>query len=1020
MKLTKLVICFVLLLLFSQLDILFAAAVEKDDTSRMMDITKWHDVGNIWLRVSNYGFFGSGSNRPQWPSLEYPGGSGIDYLYQGALWFGAKKVRRDIQGRRLFWNTWPNPANENDVVAEGSENFDPTIHTQVVVDTLVATGFDGDYSYYELLPAYFPFESNYLGPQYGEYNPYDRVITQSIRTQRAGVDDDGDGWIDEDPVGMAYPFRVAGELPEEIQALGGAYLHEHDPIFQSSLILQNIDIWFPLGFIDLGQDPSNGIFNYTMAKDDDSDGIIDEDGSPISEQDYFSYYYDFSPFTPLGDPRHRERKHGQSASAFEHYPLNIKVRQLSHQWSYEFIKNLVYVEFNITNKNPVDTLYDCAMAIYMDCDVGPQAWDGDARSLDDVSGYVAGSGYEFAYTRDFDGDGGLTSGWIGARVCSPDPEELEFACWVWTRGDGPDDRRPRRIPPLPGLITSNEKYWLITGRNPNPDKFRALRPEGWTPSDNPNYEEPTPNDTRFLFSFYGDMQGTTNPTAGSWNLAPNRTMKIVVAVFPGENLEDLKRSALWAKEVYRVPQTLETVILPDIEPHYLPPEPPTIPKMYAELADNGNRIDVYWDNRSEFTVDRMVVSSEQIGWQVWDPRRTDSYLPNYPFGIPEEDWPEHFKPPTNEDEYNPNALVNPWTGNRLRHDFQGYALYGRSGTGIQDNWMLIEKWDKVDTEQDDFDYNIYTDLPPEDEDLYIDFGGNIGIDKGLPNEKIANEEDANYYYLDEMYRLSQIEEGQTIYGYHLYNDEYLSISELNDIAMMGLGFEEEALIFKHPLVRPEIYLELYEDALIPLPGHAGQASLASDEALTELYKRRLARRYYQQSIYHPPKGIEYYIAVTSWDRGMPDFNLEPLESGRDADANMKVLFPGPTAQSNMDNIYVVPNPYFGLSAFDGRREGDMKGDRSKRIWFVNLPERASIKIYTLAGDLVDTVEHYGAVQEDIITVSRAATHGLTASGMASWNVLSRHNQILAPGVYLYSVKDHATGKIKVDKFVIIQ
>ena len=1026
MKFTQYVICVVLLILLSQIGELNAAAVERGDTYKVMDVSRWHDVGNIWLRVSNYGFFGSGNERPQWPSLEYPGGSGIDYLYMGSLWFGAKKVRRDVQGRKLYWNNWP-PLNQNDVTFE----YQPGL--RVVIDTLVQVGFDGDADYMELLPAYFPFESNNLGPQYGEYNPYDRVISQSIRTQRAGVDDDGDGWIDEDPVGMAFPFRSAmlngiPELPPEFAAFAESYLHEHDPIMQSQLIESNIDIWFPLGFVDLGRDPSAGIFNYTQSTDDDGDGLFDEDGSPVSEQDLISYYYDYSPFTALGDPRHRERKEGSSASRFTRYPLNIKVRQMSYQWSYDFIKNLVYVEFNITNKNPVDTLFDCTMAIYMDCDVGPQAWDGDARSLDDVSGYVAGAGFEFAYTRDFDGDGGLTTGWIGARVCTPDPEQLDFACWVWERGNGPSDFDPRRIPPPAGQITSNEKYWLMTGRNPNDDKFSALRPEGWTPSDNPNFEEPTPNDTRFLFAFYGDMLGLEVPSETSWNLAPGRTMKIVVAVFPGENLEELKRTAVWAKEIYGDAQTLETVILPDIFPHYTPPEPPTIPKMFAELADNGNRIDVYWDNRSELTVDRMIVPNEQLGWQDNNPNLVDSYAPNFPHGFPfpEEDWPEGFTPPESPDEYNANAIVNPWTANRLRHDFQGYALYGRSGTGIQDNWMLIRKWDKVDTEQDYIDYEVA--IIPE-ANLFYDYGGYTGIDTGLPPPmgesapRVATEEDTPYYYQDDLYRIAPVVVGETlIYGDYMYNSEFLTFSDLQNVAAMGLSFEDEALLFKHPNMRPEIYLELYDDAFIPLPGHGGLAVYNSGDLtrLTNLHNARLARRYYKHSIPHPPKGIEYYIAVTAWDRGMPDFNLEPLESGRDADANMKVLFPGPTAQSNMDNIYVVPNPYFGLSKFDGRREGDMKGDRSKRIWFVNLPERATIKIYTLAGDLVDTIEHNGATQEDIITVSRAATHGLTASGMASWNVLSRHNQILAPGVYLYSVKDNNTGKIKVDKFVIIQ
>jgi len=1017
MKLMKYVICILLLgVAFIEVP-LSAAAIESSDTSKLMDVSLWHNVGNIWLRVSNFGFFGSGNNRPQWPSLEYPGGSGIDYLYQGALWFGAKKVRRDLQGRKLYWSEWP-PENENDVITELDSLWTPD-HV-VVVDTLTSVGFDGDYSFYQFLPAYFPFEANYLGFDYAENNPYDRVMTQSIRTQRAGVDDDGDVLIDEDPVGMAFPFRAWDELPEGLEDLGGKFLHQHDPIMQSMLIEENLDIWFPLGFVDLGQDPSGGLYNLTKPHDDDSDGLIDEDGSPVSEQDFISYYYDYSPFTPIGDPRHQERKHGQSASSFRHHPMNIKVRQLSYQWSYEFIKNLVYVEFNITNMNPYDTLYDCAMAIYMDCDVGPQAWEPDARSMDDVSGYVAGTGYEFAYTRDFDGDGGLTPGWIGARVCTPDPEVLEFACWVWSRGDGPDHRQPRRIPPLAGLITSNEKYWLMTGRNPNEDKFRPLRPPEWDETMDPHYEEPVPNDTRFLFAFYGDMMGLEDPSETSWNLAPGRTMKIVVAVFPGENLEELKRTAVWAKEIYGEAQTLETVIQPDIFPHYTPPEPPDIPKMYAELADNGNRIDVYWDNRSEFTIDRMVVPAEQLGWQETFPERYDSYIDNWPFGMDPDEWPEQFLPPDPDDpdyieKLNPSAVVNPWTANRLRHDFQGFALYGRSGTGIQENWMHIERWDKVDTIQDYEDYEVALDFG-------YDFGGFLGIDKGLPNSREATEEDTAYYIYDDMYRLRPIEVGETIYGFPIYNSEFLSMDDLEAIVALNLSFEEEALIFKHPELRPEIYLELYDDAFIPLPEHSGQQAynLGTEEALMNLHIERLGRRYYRHHISHPPKGIEYYIAVTAWDRGMPDFGLESLESGRDADANMKILFPGPTAQSNMDNIYVVPNPYFGLSKFDGRREGDMKGDRSKRIWFVNLPERATIKIYTLAGDLVDTIEHDGATEEDIITVSRAASTGLTASGMASWDVLSRHRQILAPGVYLYSVKDHSNGEIKVDKFVIIQ
>ncbi|HHS50727.1 MAG TPA: hypothetical protein ENN07_06380 [candidate division Zixibacteria bacterium] len=66
---------------------------------------KSHDVGQLHFTVSNWGFFGSqrGHDDPRYciiytegenagtcrPSAEYPGGSGIEYLFQGALWIGA-------------------------------------------------------------------------------------------------------------------------------------------------------------------------------------------------------------------------------------------------------------------------------------------------------------------------------------------------------------------------------------------------------------------------------------------------------------------------------------------------------------------------------------------------------------------------------------------------------------------------------------------------------------------------------------------------------------------------------------------------------------------------------------------------------------------------------------------------------------------------------------------------------------------------------------------------------------------
>ncbi len=59
-----------------------------------------HNVGNLWLNITNYGYIGNldpwaaGFQRDpctnEWaPQLEFPGGSGMQYLYQSGLWIGA-------------------------------------------------------------------------------------------------------------------------------------------------------------------------------------------------------------------------------------------------------------------------------------------------------------------------------------------------------------------------------------------------------------------------------------------------------------------------------------------------------------------------------------------------------------------------------------------------------------------------------------------------------------------------------------------------------------------------------------------------------------------------------------------------------------------------------------------------------------------------------------------------------------------------------------------------------------------
>ncbi|HMN26094.1 MAG TPA: hypothetical protein PKE38_16430, partial [Ignavibacteriaceae bacterium] len=53
------------------------------------DNSKFTNVGNIALTLTNFGMYGNGfSLWPNQPSCEYPIGSGIEHLFGGGLWVG--------------------------------------------------------------------------------------------------------------------------------------------------------------------------------------------------------------------------------------------------------------------------------------------------------------------------------------------------------------------------------------------------------------------------------------------------------------------------------------------------------------------------------------------------------------------------------------------------------------------------------------------------------------------------------------------------------------------------------------------------------------------------------------------------------------------------------------------------------------------------------------------------------------------------------------------------------------------
>ena len=158
-----------------------------------------------------------------------------------------------------------------------------------------------------------------------------------------------------------------------------------------------------------------------------------------------------------------------------------------------------------------------------------------------------------------------------------------------------------------------------------------------------------------------------------------------------------------------------------------------------------------------------------------------------------------------------------------------------------------------------------------------------------------------------------------------------------------------------------------------------------------------------------------YYAITAYDRGDPDANLESLESS--IYSNRVYVYPGESASTEdqwPDEPTVYPNPYRGQALWDGY------GSRNKMIWFRNLPEEAEIRIFSLAGDLVDVIQHDESYKGQDINNIDERKNPLMSGGEHAWDLITMYDQATASGLYLFTVEDKNSGKVKEGKFLIIK
>ncbi len=157
-------------------------------------------------------------------------------------------------------------------------------------------------------------------------------------------------------------------------------------------------------------------------------------------------------------------------------------------------------------------------------------------------------------------------------------------------------------------------------------------------------------------------------------------------------------------------------------------------------------------------------------------------------------------------------------------------------------------------------------------------------------------------------------------------------------------------------------------------------------------------------------GLPYFYSVVAFDhRELMKGVMEPGLSDSPM-SNFKYIEARSDAQESEEfvdrEIYVVPNPVTSESMEPWSLEPNNSDPSGLKCEFRNLPQcRCTVRIFTIAGDLVQTLYHDGS----------------GGAGTLCWNLLSRNGQDVTSGVYVYAVEpDDTQFSRTIGKFVVIR
>ncbi len=679
----------------------------------------------------------------------------------------------------------------------------------------------------------------------------------------------------------------------------------------------------------------------------------------------------------------------------EHIPLNLKITQRSYTWSADYSQDFILIDYDIANIGGSD-LKNVFGGIYVDAEAGHLSRYAYCH-LDDYCGYRQtfpsriGRGYldtiDLAWIADDNGDPGDDGTYdyasvrsvTGVRVMRKPEENLKvsFNWWISNQAAafdwGPMMEATRRRFGTGGQGTPEgdaAKYYLLSNGEHDYDQIFAGRSyveSGWLPPNEAVQQIALGGDTRFVLSM------------GPFDLPAGRSLPFTIAYVAGEKFHSTPENFANYMEREYDPERFYTTL------------------NFSDVAENAVWASWVYDNAG---VDTDGDNDAGSYWLIEDTLPNgDIVVDTFYYagdGVPDFRAATAPPPPLLRFSTSHGAVQLRWNGlatetaidpfTKVR-DFEGYRVY-MARLNRLDNYALIESHDIADYSR--FSWNpANTKWESSEPPFTISTIGELYGDDFDP-ESYPCDQDGIGFVVDSMvYCFEPVDWNQTIDGWE-------DGGRVDGTPGLRKRFAEDIALGR---VTSELDIE---DTLTSYNWLRDTDPLTGDSVYYHKYYE------YEFAMQDLLPSVPWYFSVTAFDFGDPSFSIGSLETSQLANSvEVWAINDASTVAERGFEVVVYPNPYIGDGRYaaagyeDPNRSGFI--DHERRIHFLNLPSRCTVRIFTLSGDFVRELEHPGTSSQ--------------ADSKLVWNMRSMNNELITSGIYIFVVE--SVGGSQIGKIVVI-